>query len=196
MNSIYNLIISTNNRYNNSVDVDGNELIVNTEITERDAYFVNRIGTVVGTPLAIQTPLEKGDEVIVHHNVFRRWFDVRGNERNSGSYIDEDLYTVDLSQVYAYRKPEGEWMAAPGCCFVKPIEGKLNEWDDSNELLQVGYIQYGSEHLGLNRGDLIGFSPESEYEFNIEGELLYRIYLSEITWTSKRDVKELLSQPK
>ena len=53
MNSIYNLLISTKNRYNNSIDVDGNELIINTEITERDAEFVNRIGTVVGLPMAI-----------------------------------------------------------------------------------------------------------------------------------------------
>ena len=118
MNTIYNLIISTEDRYNNSVDVDGKELIVNTEVTERDAYYVNRIGTVVGTPLAIHTPLEKGDEVIVHHNVFRRWYGMRGEERNSGSYIDENLYYIAIDQVFAYRKPGGKWIALPATALL------------------------------------------------------------------------------
>ena len=114
MNTIYNLIVTTGNRYNNAVDVEGKELIVNTEVTERDAEFVNRIATVIGTPLAIHTPIEEGDEVIVHHNVFRRWYDVRGEEKNSSSYIDEGRYKIDPDQVFAYRKPGGEWIATPG----------------------------------------------------------------------------------
>ena len=51
MKSIDKLLVTTSNRYNNSIDVDGKELIINTEITERDHHFVNRIATVVGTPL-------------------------------------------------------------------------------------------------------------------------------------------------
>ncbi len=192
MNSIYNLLISTDQRYTNSVDVDGQELIINTEITERDAEFVNRIGTVVGLPIAIHTPLKEGDEVIVHHNVFRRWFDIRGNERNSASYIYENLYHVALDQVFAYRKPGATWIATPGYCFVKPVNN-LEElhWDISKELPHVGYIIYGSEQLGLNTGDLIGFTKNSEYEFRIEDERLYRIYLNDIIWTSNKNVKEL-----
>ncbi len=195
MNSIYNLIVSTDNRYNNTVDVEGNELVINTEITERDAEFVNRIGTVIGTPIAIDTPLEIGDQVIVHHNVFRRWYDIRGVERNGASFIDEDKYSVNLDQVYAYRKPGGEWKSAPGYCFVRPIQGRKNDWSTSSELEHVGYIQYGSEQLELDRGDLVGFSAGSEYEFRVEGDRLYRIYLRDILWTSKRNVSELLSQP-
>ena len=196
MNSIYNFIISTGNRYNNTVEVEDKELIVNTEITERDAVFVNRIGTVVGTPLAIHTPVEIGDEVIVHHNIFRRWFDVRGNERNSGDYIDEDKYKVAMDQVFAYRRPGGEWLATPGYCFVEPIVGKTNNWDTSNELELIGHIQIGNELLGLDRGDLVGFRPNTEYEFTIDGKKLYRIYSNFITWTSKKNAKELSLQLK
>ena len=196
MNSIYNLIITTGNRYNNTIDVEGKELIVNTEVTEHDAQYVNRIGTVVGTPLAIDTPLRPGDEVIVHHNTFRRWYDIRGEERNGGAYIDEDLYTVALSQVYAYRKPGCSWKATPGYCFVTPIKEKDNDWSVSNERTHVGYIQYGSDQLELSKGSLVGFTPNSEYEFNIEGNIYYRIYLNDITWTSNKNVRELLSRPR
>ena len=192
MNSIYNFIISTDQRYNNSVDVEGKELIINTEVTERDAEFVNRVGTVIGTPLAIESPIRKGDEIIVHHNVFRRWFDMRGNERNSGAYIDEDKFAVAPDQVYAYRKPGKEWIATPGYCFVEPIENPEELiWDISKELPRVGYIRYGSEQLALDRGDLIGFDKNSEYEFHIGKERLYRILLNDIIWTSKKNVNEL-----
>ena len=83
MKSLYNYIISTNNRYDNKKAVEDKELILNTEITERDYHFVNRVGKVISTPINIKTPIKPGDDVIVHHNVFRRWFDVRGNEKNS-----------------------------------------------------------------------------------------------------------------
>ena len=197
MNSIYNLIITTGNRYNNTVDVDGKELVVNTEVTERDAEFVNRIGTVIGTPLAIHSPIREGDEVIIHHNVFRRWYDMRGKERNGAAYINEDTYFVEMDQVYAYRKPGQKWEASPGYCFVKPVEN-LEEliWDVSKDIPRVGYIIYGSEQLGLDTGALIGFAPESEYEFWIDGERLYRIHSNAILWTSEKNVKELFLPPK
>ena len=70
MRSIYNYIISCNTRYNNSKQIDNKELILNTEITERDYHFVNRIGEILSTPLLIKTPAKKGDKVILHHNVF------------------------------------------------------------------------------------------------------------------------------
>ena len=34
MQSLFEYIISTENRYNNTINVDGKELVVNTEITE------------------------------------------------------------------------------------------------------------------------------------------------------------------
>ncbi len=192
MEALYNYIITTGNRYNNTVDVDGSELIVNTEITERDAYFVNRIGTVTALPRAYESPVDIGDEVIVHHNVFRRWFDMHGKERNSANYIDEDKYSLYQDQVFAYRKPEGEWKAFPGYTFVAPIRERRDEWDTSKELKHVGTIVYGPEEL---KGLTVGFMPDSEYEFQIGDQLLYRIYLKDIVWTSKKNGKELLSQP-
>ena len=81
MKSLYNYIISTNDRYNNKTSVDGKELILNTEITERDYEFVNRIGTVISTPINIKTPIKKGDQVIryimlstVFIMAFKLWF--------------------------------------------------------------------------------------------------------------------------
>ena len=182
MKSLYNYIISTTNRYDNKVSIDNKELILNTEITERDYKFVNRIGTVVNVPINISTPIKQGDEVIVHHNVFRRWFDVRGVERNSGSYIDEDKYIVAPDQLFAY-KQNGKWHCPNMYCFVEPLENE-DIWSTESEQKLLGKLTYTNDYLeslGLSYGDTVGFTPDSEYEFNIDDKKLYRILSTDIT---------------
>lgn len=182
MKSLYNYIISTENRYNNKVDIDGNELIINSEVTERDYHFVNRIGTIVNVPININTIAKPGDKAIVHHNVFRRWYDVRGNERNSANYIDENLYMVDADSVFAIHNGS-EWRCLDEYCFVEPIEND-DIWSLESEKKLIGKLTYTNEYLeslGLSCGDLVGFTPDSEYEFNIDDKKLYRILSKEIT---------------
>jgi|TARA_R110000787_G_C13265540_1_gene430960 hypothetical protein len=164
------------------VSVGSKELILNTEITERDYLFVNRIGTVINAPINIKTPIESGNEVIVHHNVFRRWYDVRGNERNSGNYIKEDTYTVSEEQIFAY-KQNGKWHCPIQYCFVEPLENK-DVWSTDSEQKLIGKLTYTNDYLsslGLSCGDVVGFTPNSEYEFNIEDKKLYRILSKDIT---------------
>ena len=182
MKSLYNYIISTTNRYDNKVSIDNKELILNTEITERDYKFVNRVGTVVNVPINISTPIKSGDEVIIHHNVFRRWFDAKGNERNSGSYIDEDKYIVAQDQLFAY-KQNGKWHCPNMYCFVEPLENE-DIWSTESEQKLLGKLTYTNDYLeslGLSYGDTVGFTPDSEYEFNIDDKKLYRILSTDIT---------------
>jgi hypothetical protein len=182
MKSLYNYIISTTNRYDNKVSIDNKELILNTEVTERDYMFVNRIGTVVNVPINITTPIKPGDDVIIHHNVFRRWFDVRGVERNSGSYIDEDKYIVAPDQLFAY-KQNSKWHCPNMYCFVEPLENE-DIWSTESEQKLLGKLTYTNDYLeslGLSYGDIVGFTPDSEYEFNIDDKKLYRILSTDIT---------------
>ena len=104
MQSLFEYIISTENRYNNTIDVEGKELVVNTEVTERDYMFVNRIGKIVKLPLYNNSELKENDEVIVHHNVFRRWIDVEGIQKNSSSFLNENEYLVSDDQIFAYKR--------------------------------------------------------------------------------------------
>ena len=65
MKSLYNYIIYTDSRYNNKKNIDGKELILNSELSERDYKFVNRIGTVKSVPINYKTKIKPGDKVIV-----------------------------------------------------------------------------------------------------------------------------------
>ena len=182
MKSIHDYIVRVENRYNNSVDVDGKELVVNTEITERDAEFVNRIATVIATPSAVETDIQVGDQVILHHNVFRRWYDMQGNEKNCRGYIDDNTYLVSEDQVFAYKRDK-DWKACLRYCFVKPVLDD-SQWRQNRYKELVGELLYTDKYLdslGIKPGTLVGFTPDSEYEFTIDDELLYRIYSTQIT---------------
>ena len=88
-------------RYNNSIKVDNKELILNTEVYNHQ--YVNRLAKVIATPLLFSSPINVGDEVIIHHNVFRRWHDVKGKERNSRSYWKDNKYLISEDQIYLYK---------------------------------------------------------------------------------------------
>ena len=52
---------------------------------------------VISTPMVGHTDIQPGDTVIVHHNVFRRWHNQYGIEKNSRSYFNEDTYLINDS---------------------------------------------------------------------------------------------------
>ena len=175
MNAYKDYIIEpVGDRYNNSVRVNDKELIINTEIFNHQ--YINRLAKIIATPLLFQSPLNVGDEVIVHHNIFRRWTDVKGREKNSRSYWKEDKYIISENQIYLYKKDN--WIAMPGYSFVKPLKA-INKYNIENERPLIGIVKYSDGTF--NKKELVGFTPNSEYEFIINGERLYRVMNKFIT---------------
>ena len=192
MRSLFDFVVKPKgSRTSNKKDIDGKELILNTDL--QDHRYVNRVGIVVGVPSKECGGVQPGDEVIVHHNVFRRFYDVRGNEKNSRSYFSEDLYFCAPDQLFMYKR-DGVWKALDGFCFVKPIESN-DMWAVDKERPLIGVLKMlgdDLEALGLKRGAVVGFTPRSEYEFVVEGERLYRVRSVNINvdYGHKRDEKE------
>ena len=173
MNAAYKdfIISPIGNRYNNSVRVNDKELILNTEIFNHQ--YINRLAKVIATPLLFQSPVKVGDEIIVHHNIFRRWHDAKGRERNSRSYWKDDKYLISQDQIYLYNNK-----AMPGFSFVKPLKSN-NKFINNEEQPLIGVVKYSDGNFNIN--DLVGFTPNSEYEFIINGERLYRVMNKFIT---------------
>jgi len=172
------VVMPKEDRYNNTKTIDGKELILNTELQNHS--YVSRIGIVMATPSPNKTNIKEGDEVILHHNVFRRFRDIRGNEKNSKSYYKNNLYFVSPDQIFAYKKMI-KWVPLKGFNFIKPIkEDKMFSIDFEKPL--VGVLKYKDPSLlEVNEGDLVGFKPGSEYEFVIDKEKLYRVPTNLIT---------------
>ena len=183
--SIYQFIVEPKGgRYNNTEKAGDKEFYINTVVDEKDYRFVNRIGIIKSLPL-FPTELEEGMEVIVHHNVFRRYWGQQGDMRNSDEFLQNDMYLCDMSSLFLYRKPGEEWNTFLDSCFVRPIskEKELLDSLDKDEELK-GTLFYSNKTLekgGLKVGDTVGFTPYSEYEFNIDGERLFRMRDREIT---------------
>ena len=168
MKSLYQFIIKPiGERYKNKINIDGCELIVNSTISSHK--FVNREAEVVSVPLIYNTKIKKGDKVIVHHNLFRRYYNMKGKSVNSTKYFKDDLYFAVPSQVYMYYQ-KNKWIPNENYCFVKPL------LEDEKIIKNKGILKNGNsslEVLKINPGDIIGFKPLREFEFIINNELLY-----------------------
>ena len=91
MNSLYDFIVKpVGEKYSNTVKIDGKDLVVNTKI--ENWKFVNRLAEVVQVPLAFNTGIKKGDKVLIHQNVFRTFYDMRGEKKRSRSFLKDDYH--------------------------------------------------------------------------------------------------------
>ena len=176
MKSVHNYVVTPKgDRYNNTKEIEGGSLILNTEIYNHQ--FVNREATVISTPIAGHTDIQAQDTVLVHHNVFRRWNDVKGREKNSRSFFNESTYFITPDQIFLYKR-NNEWIAPSGYCFVAPLK-TVDQFNTELEIPLRGIVKYSDGTMDV--GDLIGFMPSSEYEFIIDGQRLYRVLSNFIT---------------
>jgi hypothetical protein len=174
--SVHNYVVTPKgDRYNNTKEIEGGSLILNTEIYNHQ--FVNREATVISTPIAGHTDIQAQDTVLVHHNVFRRWNDVKGREKNSRSFFNESTYFIAPDQIFLYKR-RNEWIAPNGYCFVAPLK-TVDKFNTESEVPLMGIVKYSDNTVDV--GDLVGFRPSSEYEFIIDGQRLYRVLSNFIT---------------
>jgi len=188
MKSLYNFIVKPYKaRYDNIRKIGDKTLIINTTIENH--RFVSKEAVVVSVPAAFDSQIKPGDKVYVHHNLFRRWYDQKGRERNSSSYFKDDLYFASIDQIYMHNDK-----CHLNYCFVKPILSN-NNLDVIKEQPNVGIVKYTNsslEAIGITPGTLVTFTPSSEFEFIIGDERLYCMKSNDIAITheNKGDEKE------
>ena len=176
MKSVYNFVVKPKGeRYNNKKKIGDSELILNTEIYNHQ--YVNKEAIVISTPIVGDTDIKAGDIVIVHHNVFRRWHNVQGIEKNSKSYFNESTYFINKDQIFLYKR-KNSWIAPKGYCFVKPLKA-IDQFNIESEKPLQGIVKYSDGTVKVN--DLVGFTPNSQYEFIVDSERLYRVLSNFIT---------------
>ena len=170
MQGLYNFIVEPiGGRYDNTAKIGDKELILNTDVSNHK--HVNRLAKVISTPRFVDYGIKEGDTVIVHFNVFRRWHDVKGRERNSRSYYKDNRYFANHDQIFLYKR-NNEWVCPQGYCFVQPIKDN-SELSVNTEKPLVGIVKHTDGRAELN--SLVGFRPGMECEFVIDGKRLYRI---------------------
>ena len=167
MKSLYQFIIKPlDQRYDNTKKINDKAFIVNTSI--EDHKFVSKKAIVVSTPAAYKTKINIGDELYVHHNIFRRYYDMKGKEKNSSTFFKDDLY-------FAY------YLSA------------------DKEQSHIGILKYGNnllDDLKIKPGELVTFTPNSEFEFIVNNERLYCMKSNDIALTHEYEGNEKEYNPR
>ena len=171
-----------NKRYNNTKKIGDMDFITST--SEEDHVASNRFAEVVATPITYDGPIKPGDMMLVHHNVFKFYNDMYGRRQSGRSYFKDDLFFIEPDQFYLYHNGD-QWNTHGRYCFTKPVSvEEYYMYKNTNEEPLVGEIKYSNDYLksqDVNPGDKVCFKPESEYEFEVDGEKLYRMYDHQIT---------------
>ena len=174
-------------RYDNIKDIGGVNFITST--SKEDHTVSNRLAEVISVPLTYEGKVKVNDILLVHHNVFKVYYDMKGREKSGASFFKDDLFFIDDEQYFMYNQ-NGKWNTHSKYCFIKPLkqmESTINK--NSKEEPLMGTIVYINQELlglGLSIGDEISFEPDSEYPFYINDEKLYRMTTKNITikWTT------------
>ena len=75
MKSLFDFIVEPyGQRYNNEIKIGDKSLVINTQVESFKS--VNNIAKVLATPKAYNTIIKKNDLIMIHHNVFRRFYDM------------------------------------------------------------------------------------------------------------------------
>lgn len=184
MKSPFNFIVkpSKGKRYDNTVEWEGVEFITHT--SEEDHSASNRKAIVVEVPLGYKGPIKKGDTLLVHHNVFKFYNDIKGRRKSGKSFFKKDLFFVDTEQFYMYHDG-AQWKAHDRYCFVSPVEVEESYiYKPFSYEPLMGVMKYPNKYLeeqGVKSGSRVSFTPDSEYAFKVDGELMYRIFDHQIT---------------
>ncbi len=195
MNSLYDFIVEPlGDKYSNTVNIDGKSLVLNTKI--ESFKFVNRLAKVIKTPLAFNFDIKIGDIVVIHQNVFRTFYDMKGKKKKSRSFFKDNLYFCSIDQIYLYKNSDG-WNSFGDRCFIKPIKSKEDLTLDKEASL-IGILKYGNSSLNklkINPGDLVGYTPNGEWEFLIEKERLYCMKSNDIVIKYENEGNEVEYNP-
>jgi len=184
MKSPFSFIVKPfeNKRYSNTKKIGSIDFIVSTSI--EDHKFSNRYAEVLELPIGYKGPIQVGNILLVHHNVFKYYNDIKGKQQSGKSFFQDNKFFVEEDQFFMYKNKNG-WNAYNKYCFVEPseVEESYIYKPISKEPL-VGIMKYPNEYLkkqGIKNGTKVSFKPESEYEFIIDDKTYYRIYDHQIT---------------
>ncbi len=160
------------------------DIIINVSIENH--VYTNRLGVVKYLPKNYKGDVVVGDILVVHHNTFRTYYDQNGMKKESFNHIKDNLFFVEKEKIYMVIKEDGEQIAFEDNVFVEPIVEQASFFEMEKEVERVGKIYLSNDSLkkqGIDKGDLVCFANDSEYEFIINKKRLYKMTTNRILAT-------------
>ena len=185
MQAMRQFVVRVDNKFTNEIKLkNGVSLILDTKFEphKHRAFW----GEVVELPLKGGGSVSIGDKLYFHHSIIF----------NENYQIADDLFLVAFDEnggynslCYAYEHDgtihtlgDFIFLTPPPKEEVKSESGLFLGFEKKVE--DRGYIKYMNElgdELGVSIGDLVGFSPNSDCDFLINDEKLWRMRLQDLT---------------
>lgn len=190
MRSIYDFFVRLPKAFNDEIQMGDTSLYLDPKFNE----FKNRKmeAEVVAIPEKYKTNVKVGDTLYFHHHVV-----IAGNGR--GQVVKDDIYYIRFNpnnghacQAYAFKcQDTGEVELISDWIFLVPEEQKNEEVTESGIVVstkkpkynQFGYVLYDSprvQELGLKSGDKVMIMKNTDYEMEVDGQILYRVHMDDI----------------
>lgn len=184
LQSINYVLLHSKKETNDEIKLGDGTVLIKDTTYEPEKHAIQKL-EVLAPPVKWNMDIKKGDFVYVHHFVCMNESDYLWSKK-------EGIYWCPKDFVYA-RVRKGKVKMLGHWAFIKPIieEGPRTKSgifltpDAEVEVFQQGTIRYINKELkelGLKVGDRIGFSKNSEYDMEVEGETLYRMRTKDILY--------------
>lgn len=184
MKSLFGFVIKpVGGRYRNTTEIGGVDYVRSTSVEDHES--TTREGLVLETPAGYVGPIKKGHKLLVHHNVFRQYYDLKQGKSSSNAYFFGDNFVVDDTEFFAYHDGK-KWNAVGRYCLVKPVKGEesIMQFDTfQSEKSMVVEMVSPNEYLSsklVKKLDKVVCKPDAKYKFVIDGEIYYRMYETQI----------------
>jgi hypothetical protein len=174
------LIKPKGQEYNNEIEIAGQKIVINSTLDNH--MNVNRFAEVISVPTLYKGFIKPGNTIVVHHNIFRIYHDMKGRPRKSPNYFKDDIYMIMPYQFYLCHDGH-KWMSVDDYCFVAPTDKENTYLYEEGEEENTGFVVYGNpslDALGVSVGDKVNFTKNSEYEFTVNDQKMYRMRTRDI----------------
>lgn len=174
-------IVHIPKRINDTIEVGGVQMYVDNRFNEFE-HRVNE-GEVIATPYKYDTGVSVGDTLYFHHHVVIN--DGQPLTGHDDTYVVryDHKHTVN-SQAIAFKDEYDQVFSLSGWVVLSPVDPdtvkseQILTVDLSEKRYVRGQIAFpfvGMHDTDLMIGDVVGFPPNRDYTFEIDGETYFRV---------------------
>ena len=197
MNPLNHFIISLPKKHKDSLKVGGREIFLDSKFHE----FEHRIShaKIIGVPIKHDTGAEVGDTLFFHHHVAMSEMYALGDGK---FWVQYNPTETMASHAISYRsKKTGKLNMLGGWVFVDPIViEEKEEVTDSGIILSINVaptdesravVLIPNEALvreGVNTGDVVGFSKNSDYKMTLDDDsVVFRMRYESLVYVETKE---------
>jgi co-chaperonin GroES (HSP10) len=188
MKSINAFIIHLDKKWKDEIVVGGQKMFLDSKFDEFGNRFME--AEIVSVPLRCELDAKPGDILYFHHTVLM----------TKHFYLGDGKYYVPYAAGggrnnlgHAYKNSEGIHMIDQWV-FLEPMESsqkitssliEVMQDDVPNDRGRIFAPSEGLSGLGLNKGDVVYFSKNSDYEMEVDGQKVWRMMLDDLLYAEE-----------